>query len=112
MSVGLGNSAKLVMNWFSVAICRLYALFDSNIQYSEKDGKIQTITLFTKKYKLKNNITVGTDYSTVKHTYSSPTSNHYNNGKGTITYKYKEKNIQIKFTFKDKKISAFSLSKY
>ena len=54
----------------------------------------------------------GTDYSTVKHTYSSPTSNHYNNGKGTITYKYKEKNIQIKFTFKDKKISAFSLSKY
>lgn len=88
------------------------ALFDSNIQYSEKDGKIQTITLFTKKYKLKNNITVGTDYSTVKHTYSSPTSNHYNNGKGTITYKYKEKNMQIKFTFKDKKISAFSLSKY
>ena len=25
------------------------ALFDSNIQYSDKDGKIQTITLFTKK---------------------------------------------------------------
>lgn len=88
------------------------ALFDSNIQYSEKNGKIQTITLFTKKYKLKNNITVGTDYSTVKRTYSSPSSKHYKNGKGTITYKYKEKNIQIKFTFKDKKISAFSLSKY
>lgn len=83
------------------------ALFDSNIQYSEKDGKIQTITLFTKKYKLKNSITVGTDYSTVKHTYSSPTSNHYNNGKGTITYKYKEKNIQIKFTFKNKKFQYF-----
>ena len=88
------------------------ALFDSNIQYSEQDGKIQTLTLFTKKYKLKNNITVGTDYSRVKHTYSTPSSNHYKNGKGAITYKYKEKNIQIKFTFKDKKVSTFSLSKY
>ena len=89
------------------------ALFDSDIQYSEQDGKIQTMTLFTKKYKLKNDITVGTDYSTVKRTYSSySSSNHYKNGKGTITYKYKEKNIQIKFTFKDKKISSFSLSKY
>lgn len=88
------------------------ALFDSNIQYSDSKNKIETITLFNRTYTLKNKIKVGTQYKKVKNTYSSPYSNTYKNGKGTITYRYTDQKIQLKFIFKDSKVSVINLSKY
>ena len=88
------------------------ALFDSNIQYSDSKDKIETITLFNKTYQLKNKITIGTQYKKVKNTYSSPYSNTYKNGKGTITYRYTDQKIQLKFSFKNSKVNVINLSKY
>lgn len=88
------------------------ALFDSNIQYSDSKNKIETITLFNKTYTLKNKIKVGTQYKKVKNTYSSPYSNTYKNGKGSLIYHYDNQKIELKFIFKDSKVNVINLSRY